>query len=131
MMLVSVHNAYVVAKHHDAIRAKRDWPEFQDFVEAVAHELVTTTADRVAPTQEGPLRANLKHDVQKIFRTKKACKVCCRKAGAGARRRVTLHGCVQCHEPCHPKCIVDHIRHHNVVVNNRDSDDDSDTDEEI
>ena len=55
----------------------------------------------------------------------------CREAGAGECQPVTLDGCVHCHEPCHPKGIVACIRHHNAIVNDRDSDeDDSATDEE-
>ena len=60
----------MVAKH-DANRAKRDWPELQAFVEAITHELVTTTSTRDAPIQEASFQAALKHDVEKIFRTKK------------------------------------------------------------
>ena len=54
MLLVCVHNACVVAKRHDAVKAKRDWCEFQDFMEAVTHELVTVTATHDAPIQEAP-----------------------------------------------------------------------------
>ena len=49
MLLVCVHNASVVAKHHDTVKAKCDWSEFQDFMEAVTHELVTMTATYDAP----------------------------------------------------------------------------------
>ena len=132
LMLVSVHNAYIVAKGVDAHGSKQIWPEFQDFVEAVAHELVTSTVSRTAPLPDAPIRATLKHDVQKIFTKRKVCKPCSRKADAGERRPVTQYGCVQCQTPCHPRCIMDHIRHHNAVAS-QDNDDpsDDDTDEDI
>ena len=96
MRLVSVHSAYNVSKAVDADRAKREWPKFQDFVEAVAHQLVITTTSRAAPVPDAPPRATLKHDIEKIFRTRKTCKTCARKAQPGQRRPTTVFGCVQC-----------------------------------
>lgn len=134
-LLVTVHNAYIVAKAVDPDRAKREWPEFQDFVEAVAHQLVTTVATRAARAKEGPLREGLQHDVDIIFDKRKTCVACARKAQPNDRRRTTKFGCVQCREPCHKECITQHIRHQNVVQaqmpdNNGDSESDMPTDDE-
>lgn len=117
-LLVSVHNAYVVAKSHNAENAGKNWPCFQDFVEAVAHEITTTVTSRKAPVPEGPLQATLDHKIEKIFDTRKVCKECARTALHGKRRPTTMFGCVRCQTPCHPTCLSAHIRHHNVVINN-------------
>ena len=118
MLLVSVHNAYIVAKAADQAKSKRLWPEFHDFVEAVAHQLVTTTATREAPLPDAPPSVTLRHDVQKIFPKRKTCKTSSRKAVPGERRPTTQFGCVQCREGCHQKCLIEHVRYCNDVANN-------------
>ena len=137
MLLVSVHNAYIVAKAADQAKSKRLWPEFQDYVEAVAHQLVTTTATCEAPLPDAPPSATLRHDVQKIFPKRKTCKTCSRKAVPGERRPTTQFGCVKCREGCHQKCLIEHVWYCNDVANNPhlatlnpSSDDDSDTGDE-
>ena len=114
-LMVSVHNAYVVARFVlGEAAAKKMWPSFQIFVEDVAHQLTTTTTTRAPPARDVPRRATLDHKIERIFQTRKVCFVCKRKSG-NQRPGATNFGCVKCQEPCHVHCQSEHLRYHNSV----------------
>ena len=117
-LMVSVHNAYVIAKFFmgDAT-AKKMWPNFQRFVEDVAHQLTTTTVTRAPPARDVPRRATLDHKIERMFEKRKVCFVCKRKAG-NQRPGATNFGCVRCGEPCHMHCQMEHMRFHNNIRDN-------------
>ena len=119
MMLVCVHNAYIVAKHHDAVRAK-SVTGLSFRISRRPSPMDSSQVSNEARIQGASPHTTLKHDIEKIFQ-KRTCKVCARKASARKRQGVTRFGHVQCHIPCYPKCIVEHIRHHNAIMNNPES----------
>ena len=124
-LMVSIHNAYVVAKFvlEDAA-AKRKWPLFQYFVEDVAHQLTTTSVTRAPPVRDVPRRATLDHKIEQIFDKRKVCFVYKRRPG-NQRPGATNFGCVKCREPCHMHCQTEHLRYHNIREDDPAEDDDA------
>jgi hypothetical protein len=112
---VSVHNSYVLAKacHPDFVR--QEWPNLQDFVEDLAHELVGDyRSRRHAPVPLAPLRPQSVHHVVVLFEKKKVCKECSLSKPRGVRPGATRYGCQECQEPVHLTCQGAHAERHNL-----------------
>jgi hypothetical protein len=113
LQMVAVHNAYIVAKDSNPEEAYKQWPQFQDFVEDLAIDLIgSTRTSRAPPTAPMPERGAALHEVVKMYDKKKTCRECSLKAGPKERRGVTEYGCRQCKEPVHRDCVAHHIKRH-------------------
>ncbi len=115
LCMAAAFNGFVIAKDSNPEIAAKEWPNFQDFVEDLAEGLIgDTSAKREAPVPEH-VRPAIRHDMKKIFATKKNCKECRLKANPGDRVPQTLQGCEQCQIPVCNKCISDHLQRCNNV----------------
>ena len=115
LQMVSVHNAYIVAKDCNEEEAADRWPQFQDFIEDLALELIgNVRAKKAPPTVHMPERGAALHEIQKLYSKKKTCRECSLRAGPKERRGVTEYGCRQCNEPVHQTkdCVSHHLKRH-------------------
>ena len=108
-MMVSAHNAYIVAKNSNSECVLKEWPSFQDFLEELADDLIgDCKAGRDAPNLNQPRPAR-RHDIEKMYEKAKVCVECRAHAARGARVGTSYFGCVQCQVAVHQGCISSHI----------------------
>lgn len=101
-MMVSAHNAYVVARDQGHDHHRRLWPTFLDFLEDLASDLVgDTRADRSAPLCRQPERPLQTHTLERMFVKRRVCKECTLSTSAGDRAQATNYGCRECSVPLH------------------------------
>ena len=115
-LVASVHNSFIVAKDIYPERMKVEYPNFQDYIEDLIHELIgDIKAGRDAPVRnEG--RAARRHDVERIFAKAKVCVECRVRADRAERVGTTKFGCRQCGIPVHVTCVAAHIGRCNHLV---------------
>lgn len=103
-LMVSIHNAFVIAKFHlGEIAVKKTWPNFQIFMEDVT---------RAFPACDVPWHPMLDHKIKWNLKKRKVCFVCkrkpeCKRKPGNQRLVVTNFSCVRCQEPFHVHCLAD------------------------
>ena len=109
-MMVSAHNAYVVAKDQGHACHRRQWPTFLDFLESLASDLIgDTRADRAPQLSRQPERPLQTHTLERMFAKRRVCRECAFSMPAGVRTQATNYGCRECSVPLHQKCLGVHI----------------------
>ena len=108
-MMASVHNAYIIAKDVDPVFIKKEYPNFQEFVEEVAEGLIGDVRTKRDAPQGGDARPARRHDMEKMFDKPKVCVECRATAARGARVGTSHFGCVQCATAIHQGCLSKHI----------------------
>ena len=110
LMMASAHNAYILAKDNNPEHAHDVWPNFQDFIEELAEDLIgdVRTRFRAAPVLNDARPAR-QHDIQKLYQHGRVCAECRARAARGVRVGTSQYGCVQCGIPVHQACVARHI----------------------
>ena len=110
LLQVSIVNCYIMAKSANNDVLMR-FPEFRDFLERLAHELIGNhRAKREVPIVGNPQNGGL-HPVRKLFAKKKVCHECkLTKPDILPKNKMTEHGCESCNIPVHLKCQVFHVK---------------------
>lgn len=113
--MAAAHNAYLIAKDVQPQIVAREWPQFQDFLEDLADNLIGDfSSSRNTPLQPIPNPSNRHLMDPKLFEKKKTCQGCRAKDGPGQRVTVTLQGCQLCQTAVCKACVADHIQRGNV-----------------
>ncbi|XP_052818115.1 piggyBac transposable element-derived protein 4-like [Mya arenaria] len=103
MQMSAAHNAYIIARDSNPEVIQREWPQFQDFVEDLAEDLIGNyKASRAAPLtniENLPPVPREQHEIKsKLFEKKKSCMECRSRAAVGVRVRATQSGCSTCNQ---------------------------------
>ena len=113
-MMVSAHNAYVVAKDQGHTYHSRQWPTFLDFLEDLSNDLIgDTRADRAPQLPRAPERRLQVHTLERMFDKRRACRECSFSRQPNERVQATNFGCSSCQVPIHQKCLGAHINRAN------------------
>ena len=114
-MMVSAHNAYVVAKDQGHAYHRQQWPTFLDYLEDLASDLVgDTRADRAPQLPRLPARPLRTHTLERMFAKRRVCRECSLSSTSGERAQATNYGCRECSVPLHQKCLSAHVNRANV-----------------
>ena len=114
-MMVSAHNAYVVAKDQGHAYHRQQWPTFLDFLEDLASDLVgDTRSDRAPVLPRLPARPLQTHTLERLYVKRRVCRECSLSTVAGERAQATNYGCRECSVPLHQKCLSAHITRSNI-----------------
>ena len=114
-MMVTAHNAYVVAKDQGHAFHTQQWPTFLDFLEDLATDLIgDTRADRAPQLPRLPGRPLQTHTLERMFAKRRVCRECSLSSTAGDRAQATNYGCRECSVPLHQKCLSAHINRSNI-----------------
>ncbi|KAI0235221.1 putative RNA-binding protein 19 [Lamellibrachia satsuma] len=96
-MMVSAHNAYVVAKDQGHTYHSRQWPTFLDFLEDLSNDLIgDTRADRAPQLPRAPERRLQVHTPERMFDKRRACRECSFSRQPNERVQATNFGCSSC-----------------------------------
>ncbi|KAL4240265.1 hypothetical protein ACF0H5_001059 [Mactra antiquata] len=112
--MTTAYNAYVLAKESNPNVVQREWPQFQDFLEDLAEDLIGDySSSRDTPlinlTNQPVLPPSRHKLITKMFEKRKTCKDC-RKRNPGARPTQTFQGCETCCVPVCVKCVECHMQ---------------------
>ena len=114
-MMVTAHNAYVVAKDQGHAFHTQQWPTFLDFLEDLATDLIgDTRADRAPQLPRLPGLPLQTHTLERMFAKRRVCRECSLSSTAGERAQATNYGCRECSVPLHQKCLSAHINPSNI-----------------
>ena len=118
--MANSYNSYVLARESNPEEVLEQFPNYQDYFEDLALELIgDTVTAREAQAGNPPVHLLVVHDVeQNLLDKNKVCKECSLQ-GVG-RPGVTRYGCRGCHIAVHPKCQSAHqCRHSNMWLDNQ------------
>ena len=114
-MMVSAHNAYVIAKDQGHSHHRQQWPTFLDFLEDLADDLIgETRVDKAPRLPRLPARPLQTHSLERLFAKRRVCRECSFSSPAGERAQATNYGCRECSVPLHQKCLSAHIHRANT-----------------
>ncbi|KAH3849497.1 hypothetical protein DPMN_091900 [Dreissena polymorpha] len=108
-MMGSALNSYIIAKDSNPEAVRREWPNFQDFVEDLADGLIGDfSASNDAPIVDTARPARV-HTMERLFENEKVCVKFRAKLNNGQRAGTSKFGCVECNVPVHTQCFPGHM----------------------
>ncbi|KAK3773982.1 hypothetical protein RRG08_056754 [Elysia crispata] len=107
LTMVSVHNAYAVAKDSNYEFTKKNWPNFKALIEVLADELTFGVKAHRDPSLNHAPRPGKEHH-RLVKRKDGLSKVCIECKAKGIKQKVTVYNCIICDLPIQVKCLQDH-----------------------
>ncbi|GFS20584.1 hypothetical protein ElyMa_003316300 [Elysia marginata] len=105
--MVSVHNAYIIAKDSNTDYVQRTWPGFKGFVEDLVDDLTYGVQTRRQPSiMLQPHPGNQLHTL--YTRPDGLYKVCNECSLQGKQKKTTTKMCNVCQAPIDVKCLQKH-----------------------